>query len=335
MKWLFVILNLLIFTATHAQNDTVPKKPQLYRDKIVLYADHGFNAAPISINYPFSEEVKHVSFKHNIKPLMGFGVQYKWFGLRVGFSLKGQYRPVSRYGKSEYFDLGFRLNLKRTFWDIDFRNYKGYVIKDAYKWDDTLDALHPNLPMPNLNAYSLSINSWYFRSKDYRMSAVLGTNDEFDKTQKTWYFKSTFNIFGLGNNANPLAPISNIDSTDGRSRVKALSAIDLGLVPGYAYTKRYNYWQASAFGGLGGVIQAKWYAHDSITRGFIGLAPRIDLRFVAGYSHPKYFFWFTSDFDIKSIKQQKLVYVQTYYQLRLVAGVRLDKKSKKKKSKDN
>lgn len=330
MKWLFVFINLLIFPVLWSQNDSISKKPQLYRDKIVLYADHGFNAAPFSIRYPFSSTVNHVSFKHNLKPLLGFGIQYKWFGLRVGFSLKSQYRPTSRYGNSEYFDIGFRLNVKRTFWDIDFRNYKGYVIKDAYKWNDTLDALHPNLLMPNIKIFSLSVNSWYFRSKDYRMSAVLGTNDEFKKTRKTWYFKSTFNIFGVGNNASQLAPIPDIDSTDGRGRVKSLSAIDLGLVPGYAYTKRYNYWQASVFGGLGGVIQAKWYAHDSITRGFIGLAPRIDLRFVAGYSHPKYFFWFTSDFDIKNIQQQKLLYLQTYYQLRLVAGVRLDKKSGKK-----
>jgi hypothetical protein len=101
------------------------------------------------------------------------------------------------------------------------------------------------------------------------------------------------------------------------------------VVPGYAYTLRKDNWQASAFGGLGGVIQAKWYVHDSITRGFMGLAPRIDLRFVGGYSSPRYFAWFVTDFDVKSIRFNKLSYLQTYYQLRIVAGMRIKGKQKK------
>jgi len=329
MKFVFVLLNLIIFSGAVAQKKDKIAKPQIYRDHVVLYADHGFNSSPFSLHYPFTTEVNRIQFKHNLRPLIGIGIQHKWFGLRVGFSLKGHYRPVSRFGRSDYFDLGFRLNLKRTYWDFDFRNYRGYVIKDAYLWNDTLNALKPNLPMPAIYAANFSINTWYFRSKDYRMSAVLGINDEFTSSQETWYFKGTLNIFGAGNGSLPLVPFTAQDSTDGRGRVKTISALDFGVVPGYAYTFRKGNWQASAFGGLGGVIQAKWYVHDSITRGFMGIAPRIDLRFVGGYSSPRYFAWFVTDFDVKSIRFNKLSYLQTYYQLRIVAGMRIRGKKTK------
>ena len=78
------------------------------------------------------------------------------------------------------------------------------------------------------------------------------------------------------------------------------------------------------------MIQSKFYRAGQVTRGFLGIAPRVDLRFIAGYSKPDYFFWFVGDFDIKSIKHQDLRYRQTYYSLKLVAGIRLDKKKKAK-----
>ena len=112
-----------------------------------------------------------------------------------------------------------------------------------------------------------------------------------------------------------------------------MSSLDLGLVPGYAYVYRYNNWQISAFAGLGGAIQSKFYAANNVTRGFLGIAPRIDLRFIAGYSKPKFFFWFTSDFDVKSIAYKEMKFSQDYHSVKLVAGVRLDKKKKTKKSK--
>ena len=326
--WLFV--NLIISCLVFGQEDSLkPKKPQLYRNQVVLYADHGINSSPFSLNYPFTSEVNKLAFKHNLKPLFGFGIQYKWFGLRIGFSSKGQYRPISRYGRSEYFDIGFRINTKRMFWDVDFRNYRGYVVKDAYKWNDTLDGLNPNLAIPGVSSSSFSVNTWYFKNRNYRMTAVLGIADEFTQTEETWYFKGTFNIFGVGNDAKNLALIQANDTIDGKTKVKTLGAMDIGCVPGYAYTKRLNNWQASVFGGLGGVLQAKWFVHDSITRGFLGIAPRVDLRFVGGYSTPRYFVWFASDFDIKSIRFQKLSYFQTYYQLRLIAGIRLRNKKMK------
>ncbi|MCH2225575.1 MAG: DUF4421 family protein [Crocinitomicaceae bacterium] len=303
----------------------------MYKDRLVLYSDLGFRAAPFSVQNNFLQSVEKIRFKHNIKLNAGFGIMYKWFAFRLAFSLPGTILSKSRYGRSKNFDLGLSFGLKKNwFFDFDTRSYHGYVIKNAYKWNDTLNKLNPNDLRPNTQVFSASSNAWYFFDRSFKVQAVMGKAGHYNTSKGTWYVKNTLNLFGVGNRLDPITPEELIDTALTRNSADGISALDFGMVPGYAYVKRINNWQVSAFGGLGGVIQAKFYGVKNLTRGFIGIAPRVDLRFIGGYSKPNYFLWFVTDFDIKSIRHQELVYNQTYYSLKLVAGVRLAKKDKKK-----
>lgn len=307
-------------------NDTLPYS--LFRDKIVLYSDLGFDAAPFTIKNNFPDYDKNLKFKHNIKSVLGFGIAYKWFGLRISFALPGTLKAVSRFGNPNYFNIGTSFNIKKTYCDFDFRYYEGYAIKNAYEWNDTLNTLRPNDIRPHTKATSFSTNFWYFKSKEFKMQAVFGKTGHFKESVKTWYYKTTINIFGTGNDGGSIIPIELTDSSNTKSKANAITALDMGIIPGYAYVHRLNNWQFSLFGGVGGVIQAKFYNVQMLTRGHLGLAPRVDLRFIAGYSKPKYFAWLVTDFDIKSIHFNSLKYNQTYYTIKLVGGVRLDKKKK-------
>ncbi len=328
MKQLLIIGFLLAFCVASAQeSDTLPYNS--YRDKIVLYSDLGFSSAPFSIKGNYASGIDKIKYRHNQKFVLGFGVAYKWFALRLGFSMPGHLRPESRYGTANYQDLGLNFNIKQTYWDLDIRNYRGYAIKNAYKWNDTLNKLKPNSLMQDTRSVSVSINSWYFRSKKFKMTSVLGRTGDYNQSHGTWYFKGTFNFFGSGNDSIPLLPQSIVDTSVNAYRSNAFSALDIGLVPGYAYVHRWKHWQAAVFGGLGGVLQAKIFSAGVDSRGFVGLAPRIDLRFVVGYSKPKYFLWLQANFDVKSMRFKEIAYRQTYNTLQLVGGIRLDKKKKK------
>lgn len=304
----------------------------LYKDKIVLYSDLGFNSAPFSIKGDFSNNIDKLRYKHNQKIVLGFGFAYKWLAIRLGFALPGTLRPKSRYGSPNYQDLGIQFSAGRSYWDIDLRNYLGYVIKDANQWNDTLNGINPNAHMAKTRSVSLSFNSWVFKSKDFKMAAVIGKKGDFKKSFGTRYLKWTFNFFGSGNDLGPLMPQELVDTVHNIYRADAFSAMDIGVVPGYAYVHRWDNWQASVFGGLGGVLQAKFFqiTPENFTKGHIGLAPRIDLRLSIGYSVPKYFIWLQSNFDVKSIKFQEFSYKQTYNSLQIVGGIRLDKKRKSK-----
>jgi len=306
--------------------DTIPFNS--YRDKIVLYSDLGFSSAPFSIRGNFSNGANRLRYRHNQQLIMGLGFAHKWLALRIGFGLPTLLRPRSRFGEARYIDLGFKFNFRQTFWDFDFRNYSGYVLKDAYQWNDTLNALNPNAKMRQTRSTSISINTWYFRSKDFKMNSVLGKKGDYKRSHGTWYFKGTLNLFGSANDAGGLLPVELVDTTQNINLVSNVSALDLGVVPGYAYVHRWNNWQAAGFGGVGGVIQSKFFSAGGISRGFLGLAPRVDLRFIIGYSKERYFLWFHANFDVKSIRFRELGYQQTYNTFRIIGGVRLDKKKK-------
>lgn len=298
----------------------------LYKERVVWYSDLGFNAAPFTLHGDFNEGVSKLRYKHNLKSTMGLGVMYKWFSLRVGFGLPGHLRPRSRFGESRYLDLGLSFNFQELYWDIDIKDYQQYVIVNAYKWNDTLTSLKPNDFRPNTRAVSFSTNGWYFPTKDFNMSAIFGKVGHVNREIKTWYGKASFNIFGIGNDYQPILPHELVDTTNTKTAARTMSALDVGIIPGYAYANRVNNWQIAALAGLGGVVQAKFYDANGISRGFLGIAPRVDLRLIGGYSTPSYFCWLVTDLDIKSIRYKEMRYNQTFYALKLVAGYRFERK---------
>jgi len=313
------------------ENDTMPYT--MYKDRLVLFSDLGFNSAPFTLKDNYLLGVKKLSFKNNIKAALGIGIAYKWFGLRVGFTLPRNIKAESKFGNTNYFDVGLKFNIKQVFTSIDLRRYDGYVIKDEYKWNDSITSLTPNGIYPKVSSTSISANVWWFKSKEFNMQPVMGRVGHYNKSAKTWYFKTSLNYFGITSNDGSIAPTQLTDSTD-RTNANAVGALDFGLIPGYAYVNRVNNWQFTIFGGLGGVIQSKFYATGPISRGFLGIAPRVDFRLLGGYSKPGYFVFITSDFDFKSIQIQNLSYNQAYYNVKLLVGVRIRTKKSRQESKD-
>ena len=311
------------------KSDTV--KHELFKNRVVLFADLGFNSAPFSLQDNYLLGVNKLDYKNNIRAVLGIGGAYKWFALRIGYALPGNLKSKSEYGNTEYFDVGLRFNIKRTFTNVVIRSYKGYAIKNAYEWNDTLDLEQPNAIMPNVSSTSISANVWYFISKEFKMQAVDGKVGHYTGAAKTWYFKTSLNLFGISNDTSPLIPEELRDSTIDRHHASSVGAIDLGLIPGYAYVNRIKNWQFAVFGGFGGVLQSKFYTKGQTSRGYLGIAPRIDIRFIVGYSKPKYFIMLTSDFDIKSLQIQNLKYNQTYYNLKIIGGFRFHTKKSRQK----
>lgn len=302
----------------------------LYQKRVVLYADLGFNSAPFSLKDNYNLGVKKIKYKNNIRAVLGIGLAYKWFAFRLGLPIPGQIKSISRFGKTNYYDLGVKFSVKQIFIDIDFRYYNGYVIKGEYKWNDKLNELNPNGIYPSITSFSTSINSWYFNSKNLNMRAVFGKVGHYEKPIHTWYIKSSVNLFGISNGVSSIVPAELSDSTD-RQKTSSIVAFDFGAIPGYTYVNRVNNWQFALFGGLGGVVQVQSYKkQDGESKGALGLAPRIDLRFIGGYSKPKYFILLATDFDIKSLKIERLSYNQSFYNIRLITGVRLLKRKNKK-----
>jgi hypothetical protein len=329
IKPLVLCVALSSFSTSFSQvkKDSLPYR--LFNDKIVLYSDFGYTGAPFTLKYPFQDGVDNLHYKNNFRAILGLGGSYKWFSMRVGIPLPIEIRSAGRFGHTLPINLGVDFTIKKTFFDVDFRNFKGYAIKDAYTWNDTLTKLKPNDIRSSTSTNSFSINVWYFHNKDFKMQALRGRNGHYEKSVHTWYLRNTFNVFGVGNQDQPVIPVQFKDSLNTKLSASSFGAVDIGVIPGYAYVNRVNNWQFSFLAGVGGVVQTKFYTVDGVSRSFTGLQPRYDIRFIGGYSEPRYFVFLVTDFDNKSIHFNSLIYNQTFYTLRLVGGIRLEPKEKK------
>lgn len=334
-KLLGLLLLLAPLLRAQKTEKTDSKAYTLMRDKVVCFSDFGFNTAPFRIRFVNEQQEKmKLRYRNNLSAVWGFGISYKWFALRLGLAIPGNLRSVSKYGKTDYFDIGFDFTFRKMFFDVDFHSYDGYAIKNAYRWNDTLSKEMPHDIRSATNAGSFSINSWYFHSKDLKMQALRGKTGFYNKEVRTWYLKGTINIHGVSNDGGSLVPDMLVDSLNSKTGTTALRAFDFGVIPGYAYVNRYKNWQYSAMIGFGPVIQSKFYNVNGDGRGILGLAPRYDIRVIVGYNVPRWFLMFVTDFDNKSIRINDLRYRQSYYSLKLVAGIRLDTRKQKKQQRE-
>ncbi len=303
----------------------------LYKDKVVLYTDLGFGTSPYTIRFKSAQtDVTKLKFKNNLGLVMGFGGSYKWFALRIGFALTKNLRPIGKFGKTSYFDIGFDFPVKKMYFEFDFRNYKGYAIKNAYHWNDSLNEGQHNEIRPDASTLTIGLNSWYFHNKEFKMNSLKGKVGHYNREVFTWYIKSTINIQGVSD-VGSIIPYELTDSLNTKTRATTISAFDFGAIPGVAYVNRTKNWQYAGMFGFGPVIQSKFYIVEENTRGFLGLAPRYDIRFVAGYNVPKWFVMLTTEFDNRSVRFNDLRYRNYNYTIKIAAGLRLDKKQKDQK----
>jgi hypothetical protein len=324
--WKITLSSLFLISTINLSAQDGPSPIENFKDKKVFYTDLGFNASPFRIKYPYTEETDVLKFKNNFKTIMGLGFAYKWFHLRIAFPVFGFVKPVNRWGESQQFQLGFNFSLKKLFFDVDFKTVRGYALQNYGDLDFSFNNSITNHRITeSLGVTNLSFNAWYFHNKAFKMSALRGKQAHYKEAVQTWYLKSTLNGFGVDNDGKGLIPPFLIDNTSSKTEASTYSAIDLGVIPGYAYVTRYNHWQISGWLGLGAVIQSKFYTQNNTTRGFIGLAPRYDIRFIGGYTNDHYFVFLDTEFDNKSVAFNELKYRQYFYSIRISAGVRFGK----------
>jgi hypothetical protein len=309
-------------TQTSLPTNTSPYT--LYKDKVIFYSDLGFSSSPYSMHFKSNEtEITKLKYKNNLGVIMGLGGSYKWFSIRLAFALKKNFFPIEARGKTKYIDLGFDFTLKKMYVEFDFRNYKGYALKNASAWNTALNGSYEM--HPEASTLSLVLNGWYFHNKDFKMHSMKGRIGHYNKEVFTWYLKNTLNIQGVSD-VGSIIPLTLTDTLNSKNRATTISAFDFGSIPGVAYVNRKNNWQFGGMLGFGPVIQSKFYIVNETTRGFLGLAPRYDIRFIAGYNVPRWFAMISTEFDNKSIRFNDLIYRNSKYTIKLMAGIRLQKK---------
>jgi len=331
--FLVILTTLFSFNSKAGENDSLSYK--LYKNKVILFTDIGYNSAPFSVQYPFDKDLSKIYYRNNYKTVLGLGGAYKWFSLRISFAIGQNTKSTEKYGTTDFRSLRAAYTYKQTYCEFDLRIFRGFAIKNAIEWNDSLTNQNPNDIRPFTTSTGVSLNAWYFFNKDLNMNAFFGKKGSYKKSASSFYLKNTFNMYGVGNDQRTLLPNNLIDTANSKTESPYFSAIDIGVIPGFAKIFKHKNWQIGGLFGLGAVIQNKYYETKQVTRGFLGLAPRYDIICVAGYSGDRRFILLSADFNNKSIRYNDLVYRQSFYHLKLIGGFRLKPKKENKKLKSN
>lgn len=245
---------------------------------------------------------------------MGLGLAYKKFHLRVGFPVIGNLRQTDNFGKSVQYNFSYDITYKRLWYDFEFKSTFGYALKQ------------PSTILPDAYSLNAMLNGWFFANPEFQMNGLNAKRAHYTNSILTWYIKGTVNFFGSENKKGALVPINLQNEDLSLTQLTSIKAFDLGATPGLALVQRKNHWQFGGWAGLGPVLQFKGYATPTFSKVQIGLAPRVDLRFLGGYSTEDKFFFLVTDFDNKSMRFGDFSYRQVYFALKFVAGYRLKEK---------
>jgi hypothetical protein len=322
----FCLINL--FVSAKTDTDSLPYK--LFKDNFILRSSIGYNTAPFQIRGNFGGKTEVLKYRANMSAVKGFGFSYKWISLGVNFTLPGYLRDKSKFGETNYFDLDFSFEHKNWFFFTDFHLYNGFSLINAARFSaDLTDGNSNNQIRPETGSASFGLHAYRFKNRNFSMKPAIGVLGFFTEEIQSFYMKYSLNIHGVGDDAGYLMPWQHLNDPRSITMSEGFSALDIGIVPGYVYYNNINNWQFGGLAGLGLVSQMKFYTAEKNTRGFIGLAPRIDLRLQGGYNTERWFAMIDLSFDNKSIRFNDIIYRQNYYYVRLSYGYRFKKKQKK------
>jgi hypothetical protein len=301
----------------------------IYKKRLIISLETGFNSSPLSFDLKYGD-VKKISFVPNPPWIIKPSISYYGVTLGIGFKLPANLLSTSKYTKTSYFDVALNFAIKkRVYFGLDFQYYKGFTLVNQGDFD-TSGVLRSNNGMyPDLNTVEAGINVRYFFSKKFNYKAALGIQGDYKKSVFSPYIYGYLGGYGVGNNNFPVFPNALQDNSASNSKARNISSFEFGVIPGVAGVLRKGWFQGNMIFGFGPMIQGKSYAAAEASRGFLGLDLRTDMQLSLGVQKDKWFLLLNSDFKFRTIKIAPVTFNQYYYDIRLVAGYRIQVKTPK------
>jgi hypothetical protein len=301
-----------------------------YEDKLIVYNDLGFSASPFTIKSDFKGATSKLNYSHNFRLQYGFGFSYRWFNLHLNLPLPVYTKALSRYGENVTYGIQFNLNPKRLQFEIDAKLIKGFAIKNAYYYNDSLNELSPNTVQPSTKLIYFGTKAWYFGNENFKLKYLNGMTSVYNQNVISWFANTAFRFNSL-NDEFGITPSIIQNDTVSITKATKFSSGELSFIPGFSGVFVHNNLQFSLICGLGGAFQLKQYVINENNRTFLGLVPRYEVGINAGYSETNYFIFLTSDFENINLNWKDLKYNQFYYALKIRIGYRfkLNKNDKK------
>lgn len=296
---LFCCLSCFVCAHTKAQSallswlktETDTAYVQDYTDKVTFrfYGSRKFNSYDIMD----TRQKKDIKYRPNSPFNIGFGANYKFLGLNLGFNLPFVNRHNDKYGKTKYLDLQTHIYLRKLVVDFYGQSYKGYYVANPVEvFGKAYAAQHPYPQRPDIRSLAFGLGGQYvFNDKRFSYRAP-NLQNEYQK-KSAGSFLAGGDIFYVQVAGDSSLVPSNLADTAFLHDIHYYKSNIMSTTAsvGYAYTFVYKaHWflSLSVTGGLGINRTKLFLENGDITRDF-GWQINNNIRASLGYNSPLYF----------------------------------------------
>ncbi|RAJ83402.1 uncharacterized protein DUF4421 [Chitinophaga dinghuensis] len=236
---------------------------------------------------------KDILYRPNSPMNIGFGANYKFLGLNLGFNFPFVNRHNEKYGQTKYLDLQTHIYLRKIVVDFYGQTYKGFYIANPDKvFGKEYVTQNPYPQRPDIRNTAVGLNAQYiFNDKKFSYRAP-NLQNEYQKRSAGSFLVGgdIFHVQVKGDSS--LVPYYLEDTAFLHDfHYHKSSIISTTANAGYAYTFVYkHHWflSLSVTGGLG-VNRTKLFLEDgSISRSF-GWQINSTVRAALGYNSANFF----------------------------------------------
>jgi hypothetical protein len=234
-----------------------------------------------------------ILYRPNTPFNIGFGANYRFIGLNLGFNLPFVNRHNNKYGETKYLDLQSHVYLRKIVVDFYGQFYRGYYIANPEEvFGKEYAKQHPYPQRPDLRNTNFGLNVQYiFNDKRFSYRAPNLQNEYQHKSSGSLLVGGEV-FYGRIKGDSAIIPSNMQDTMFLRDlRFYKTTITSLAANVGYAYTfvvKQHFFLSLSLTGGLGGNATSL-FLEDGVVKHNVGIQFSNTVRASIGYNSLKYF----------------------------------------------
>lgn len=303
-KFILVFIFVLSIFTCLAQDDST-KKSQI--DTLYIKdLSHQLSIRILSVNKFTSFDIKDnemdsiVSYSPNRNLNLGFGINYKWFGLWFAFKFPFLNNDDEIYGETKRFDAITSIFLRKLAIDIYLSTYKGFYIENPQVYLPDWEPGMPYPQRPDITTTKIGGSCTYaFKYRKYSTKAAYIQTELQRKSAGSFLLGGFFSYFGIDGESS-LVPTELENIYDPALMFNHLSVFGGGVTFGYTHT--FVMWKIFyiSFSLVPGVALQGYKIDyntglEEKTGSFI--SGRFLARFALGYNSEKSYAGFTATSD--------------------------------------
>lgn len=227
---------------------------------------------------------------------LGFGFNYKWVGLSLGFKMVDE-NNQSIYGETGYFDFLTSFILRKGFIDIYFQKYSGFYLDNSAAMIRDWPAVDTYLIRPDISLISSGIDYTHvINPEKFSYIAAFSQTEVQRKSAGSIILGGSVNYHYVSGDSSFIPDNLIYEEAFNANPVKGVRGITTNARFGYAHTlvalERF-FVSLSLDAGIGYVYSTSTETSGKLNHSF-QVNPIASFRMAAGYNHNKWFLGLTA-----------------------------------------